>query len=98
MLVYIVVALFLALLFLNFYFKREILRHYKVLVKNRVEFGVSHIFSPKKMEEEVLGKYPACREDILAFSAKIRKSLLMAAGLILAIALLSFIIVKLKNP
>ncbi|MEZ4982255.1 MAG: hypothetical protein R2769_11850 [Saprospiraceae bacterium] len=48
MLITIVIGLFVAMLFVNVYFRVKVLKTYKVLVKNRVEFGAAHIFNKKK--------------------------------------------------
>ena len=47
-----IIALFVALLFLNIYFRIKVLKAHKILIKNRVEFETAHFFSKKKMEEE----------------------------------------------
>jgi hypothetical protein len=62
LLVSIVVGLFVAMLFLNLYFRVRVLRVYKKLVENRVEFGAAHLFNAQKMEEEILPRYPEQRE------------------------------------
>lgn len=86
------VGLFVALLFLNFYFRSKILKIYKVLIKNRVEFEAIHILNKTKMEAEVLPRYPKLREEIIAFCNHIRKSVLIAIILVLAIVLVGFIL------
>ena len=71
LLVTIVLALFAAMVFLNVYFRVKVLKSYKVLVQNRVEFGAAHLFNRKKMETEIYPKYPhmqigraSCRERV----------------------------------
>ena len=91
-LVYLVIGLFVALLFLQFYFRIRVLKIYRRLVKNEVQFESSHIFSKKKMEQEILPKYPEHKEDIQKFVHEMKFSfqiasllivLIMVAGLIL---------------
>jgi len=96
MLAYLLVAFFLALLILNFYFKKEILKHYRVLYQNRVEFSLSHIFDKKRMDVEVISKYPGQKADIVAFADKIRKSLFYGGMLLLAIITVAVILKTLK--
>ena len=48
----VVVGLFIAMLFLNIYFRVKVFKVYKVLVQNRVEFSAKHVFSKEKMEAE----------------------------------------------
>lgn len=96
MLAYLIVALFLSLLFLNFYFKKEILKHYRVLYQNRVEFTFAQLFDRSRLEREVLSRYPGQRSDIVAFADKIRRSAILASVLLLGIMALAWII-KLIN-
>jgi len=63
------------------------MKSYKILSKNRVEFDTKHLLNPKKMEEEVLPKYPKFRDEIETFSNHIRYSLKMATVLIVLITL-----------
>jgi hypothetical protein len=74
-------ALFAAALFLNVYFRVKVFKVYKTLVQARIEFDSSHIFSPTKMEQEILPKYPKNRADILLFVSHIRYSIKMATVL-----------------
>ncbi len=75
------------MLFINVYFRAKVLKTYKRLVQNRVEFGAAHLFNRKKMEAEVLPKYPHMRQDILDFSNHIQYSIRMASVLIALITL-----------
>jgi len=83
----IVVALFIAMLFLNVYFRVKVFKVYKRLIDNRVEFGAAHLFNDKRMEEEVLSVYPQHKADILTFVTYIRYSMRMATVLIFLITM-----------
>lgn len=85
LLVTIIIALFVGMLFLNIYFRVKVFKSYKTLVQNRVEFGAAHIFNPRKMEVEILPRYPNNRQDILTFVSHIRYSIRMASVLIFLI-------------
>ncbi len=85
-------GLFGAMLFLNLYFRIRVLKTYKKLVQNRVEFGASHLFNRKKMEEEVYPKYPHMKSDIEVFVNHIRYSVRMATVLIALITLFGAIL------
>jgi hypothetical protein len=89
-----IIGFFLVLLFLNIYFRVKVLKHYKYLVQNKVEFPAKYILDKDKMAKEVLPKYPEHAFHINAFSANIRKSVTLAAGLLLLIGLLGAIINK----
>ncbi|MEM1220974.1 MAG: hypothetical protein AAGH79_18780 [Bacteroidota bacterium] len=87
LLVTLVLVSFAGMLFLNIYFRVRVLRAYKVLVQNRVEFGARHLFDRKKMEEEILPQYPHLREEILTFVQHMQYSIRMATVLIALITL-----------
>lgn len=87
LLVSIIIALFIAMLFVNLYFRYRVLRTYRVLVQNRVEFGARHLFNPRKMEDEIYPKYPHMQEEIRIFSRHMRYSIRMATVLITLITL-----------
>lgn len=80
-------GLFGAMLFLNLYFRVRVLKVYKKLVQNRVEFGASHIFNREKMEAEIFPKYPQMRNEIETFVRHMRYSIRMATVLIALITL-----------
>ncbi len=85
LLIYLVIGLFVAMIFLNVYFRMKVLKVYKKLVQNEVQFDNSHIFSPSKMESEILPRYPKHKDDILLFVSHIKYSLKMASVLIVLI-------------
>ena len=87
-----VIAAFGAMLFLNVYFRVKVLKSYKTLVKNRVQFGAAHLFNKKRMEEEILPQYPHMREEILTFASHLRYSIRMATVLIALITLFGAIL------
>ena len=86
LLISLLVGSFLGMLFVNIYFRAKVMKTYKTLVQNKVEFGASHIFNKTKMEQEILPRYPKMREDILLFVRHIRYSICIA---VLLIALIS---------
>lgn len=85
LLVSIIAGLFIALLFLNLYFRAKVFKVYGVLVRNRVEFGAAHIFNRKKLEEEILPRYPQFRQEIETFIRHMRYSIRMATVLLVLI-------------
>jgi hypothetical protein len=87
MLLFLIIGFFISLLFLNVYIRVKVLKLYKVLVQNKVQFDSSHFFNKEKMEEEVLSRYPAFREEILGFTGHIKKSIAIAVVLIVLITL-----------
>lgn len=82
LLIAIVIGLFVAMLFLNLYFRAKVLKVYGVLVRNKVAFGAAHIFNRKKLEEEILPRYPQYRNEIETFISHMRYSIRMATVLL----------------
>jgi hypothetical protein len=82
LLVAIVIGLFVAMLFLNLYFRAKVFKVYGVLVRNKVEFGAAHIFNRQKLEAEILPKYPQFRQEIETFIRHMRYSIQMATVLL----------------
>lgn len=87
LLIFIIISLFVGMLFLNIYFRIKVLKAYKVLVQNQVEFKAMHLFNSKKMKEEVIPHYPQLETEILTFSSHIQYSIKMATVLIILITL-----------
>ncbi len=85
LLISIVIGLFVAMLFVNLYFRAKVFKLYGILVRNRVEFGASHIFNRQKLEAEILPKYPQFKNEIESFIRHMRYSIRMATVLALLI-------------
>lgn len=73
-LVTICIACFFGVLISLIYLRIRVFKAYGILVKNRVDFGISHITNKKKLEEEILPKYPEHKTTILRFVNGIRQS------------------------
>lgn len=78
----IVIGLFVAMLFVNLYFRAKVFKVYGVLVRNKVEFSIAHIFNRQRLEAEVLPRYPKFRSEIESFIRHMRYSIQMASVLI----------------
>ncbi len=87
LLVTLVIGLFVAMLFLNIYFRVKVFKVYKTLVQNQVEFGAAHLFNKQRMEQEVMPKYPHMRKEIETFCSHISYSMKMATVLTALITL-----------
>ncbi len=84
--------MFVAMLFVNVYFRVRVIKSYKKLVQNKVEFGAAHVFNRKKMEEEIYPRYPHMKDDIAVFVNHLRYSIRMATVLIALITLFGAIL------
>ncbi len=65
---------------------------YKSLIDQQVELSGEHIFSDKKLHADILPKYPKAREQILQFVYAIRRSIKIAAILIVLITTFGLIL------
>ncbi len=92
LLITIVIALFVAMLFVNVYFRVKVLKSYKILIQNKVQFDTKHVFNKKKMAKEVIPKYPHLKNEIETFSSHIQYSIKMATVLIALITIFGAIL------
>ena len=92
LLISLVIGLFIAMLFVNVYFRVRVLKVYKILVQNEVQFGAKHVFNKEKMQAEVFPKYPDQKENIEIFVRHIQYSIQMATVLIALITLFGAIL------
>lgn len=81
LLITIVCALFIAMLGVNLYFRAKVLRAYRVLVQNEVDFTTAQIFSKQRVEDEIIPAYPAQAEAIRNFSGYLQLSIKMTTVL-----------------
>lgn len=86
-LIFLIIGLFAAMLFLNIYFRVKVLKAYKILVQNQINFKAKHVFNSKKMKKEILPLYPQFENEILTFSSHIQYSIRMATVLMVLITL-----------
>ncbi len=87
-----IAGIFIALLFLNIYFRFKVLHHYRILQKNKIEFPAYYIMQEQKMEEDVLKHFPGFEDNIRAFCKHIRFSVKVASAILFFITLLGAII------
>lgn len=83
-------SLFLLLLLLNVFIRVRVLRLYRRLVKDEVDFQPVHFFNQQKLEEEVLPNYPEHKEGILKFIKLVRFSMTMASIIIILILVFGY--------
>lgn len=81
LLITIVCALFIAMLGVNLYFRAKVLRAYRTLVQNEVDFTPGQIFSKQRVEDEIIPAYPAQAEAIRNFSNYLQFSIKMTTVL-----------------
>jgi len=96
-LITIVISLFVAMLFLNIYFRVNVFKQYKYLTQNNIDFGAKHIFDDQKMENEILPRYPGHEKQILGFTHNLRRSIKMASVLVGLITLFGAILMYYRH-
>ena len=96
-LIFLIFGLVAAMLFLNLYFRMKVLKVYKKLVQNRVEFTTTQIFDKQKMEQEVYPRYPQHRTDIETFVQHMYYSVKMATVLIALITALGGVLMWFRH-
>jgi nitrate/nitrite-specific signal transduction histidine kinase len=95
-LIFLVWAMFAAVLFLNVYFRVKVFKVYKNLVQNRVEFDALDTFNKEKMEA-VKQKYPASAADIDTFVSHIQFSTRLASVLVALISIFGGILMYFRE-
>ncbi|CAH1000750.1 hypothetical protein LEM8419_01866 [Neolewinella maritima] len=93
----VIVALFLAMLFVNLYFRAKVLRAYRVLVQTDVDFTAAQILNRQRMEEEVVPAYPQQAQAIRDFGNYLRRSIRMATVLLLLITCFGALLMWYRN-
>ncbi|PHK97325.1 hypothetical protein CGL56_16090 [Neolewinella marina] len=96
-LISIVIALFVAMLFVNLYFRAKVLRAYRELVQTNVDFTAAQILSQRRMEEEVVTAYPVHATAIRDFGNYLRRSIRMASVLLVLITLFGGILMYYRS-
>ena len=97
LLITIVIALFLAMLFVNLYFRAKVMRAYRILVQSEVDFTAGQILSQQRMEEEVVPTYPEQAQAIRDFGNYLRRSIRMGTVLLLLITCFGAILMWYRN-
>lgn len=83
-----IVVLFVILLGLNIYFKANILKAYKMLLNNNVDFSIGQLLNKNKLHQQVLPKYPAYKAQITTLASKLKFAVVFAITIILVLILL----------
>ena len=97
LLISIVIGLFVGMVFLNLYFRARVLKVYGVLNRNNVQFGAAHIFNRKKLEDEILPRYPQFKNEIETFIRHMRYSISMASVLLFLVTIFGAILMYFRE-
>ena len=91
-LLFLVIGLFAAMVFLNVYFRLKVLKDYRELVKHRIEFKAVHVFNEQRMRDEIVAKHPKHEKHLISFGKHLRYAIQMATVLIVLITLFGAIL------
>lgn len=80
------------LLLLNVFIRIKVVKLYRKLVENRVDFQPVHFFNPARLRQEILPKYPEYKEDILKFVSLVRFSMTMASVILVLIIVFGYLL------
>jgi len=78
---------FAGLVFVNIYIRVKVLRLYRKLVKNEVQFETSDLLNIERMETEIVPKYPEDANTIRQFVRHIKYSIRIAICIIILISI-----------
>ncbi len=84
---YTIIGLFIALLFVNIYFRLKVIRAYRVLRNLNIHFDAAAVFDKARLESEIIYRHPEHRHTIVDFAHYLRQSITMAILLIVLITL-----------
>lgn len=87
---------FICLFAVVVYFRIKVLKAYGILIRNRVQFDIAHIFNKTRMQEEILGKYPAHEKTIRDFAFGIRFSMIMVTVFMVLITIFAAALIYLN--
>lgn len=65
----------------------KVMKSYRYLSRNNIEFSIVHIFNSEKLKSEILPNYPNDKQKILEFVNHIQKSIKLASLIILGIVI-----------
>lgn len=91
------IAGFIGLFGMVIYFRVRVLLVYQKLVRNRIQFEPAHIFNKKRLQEEILPKYPEHQKIILTYVNGIRLSTTMVSVFMVIITACAAGLMFIKN-
>ena len=88
----VIIIAFICLLLLNVFIRVRVLKIYRRLVARRIEFSPVHFFNEKKLQQEVLPRYPEDSGDIKRFISLVRFSMVMASVILIVIIAFGYLL------
>ncbi len=96
-LLYIVFALFGAMLILNVYFRLKVMRSYRKMVQAGVEARARDLMVKETLETKIIPTYPEHEDVIREFVAHLRNGFRMTSVLLGLVVLFGYILMKFRT-
>lgn len=82
---FLLIGFVVSLLFLNLFFRVKVLKLYRHLVNNRIQFEAKHMLDQSRLESEIIPQYPEHADQIREFVRKVRLSITIASLIFICI-------------
>ncbi len=89
-----IMACTFALVVLNVVFRYRVLRAYRKLMDEHVTFEGRLLLNQRRLEEEVVPRYPHLRREIMDFHRNLRTSVLLGSALVLLILIFGYVLLR----
>ncbi len=89
-----IMACTFGLVVVNVVFRYRVLRAYRKLREHRVEFDGRMVLNRRRLEAEVIPRYPHLRKEILDFHRNMQTSVLLGSALVFLILLFGFVLLR----
>lgn len=86
-----IISMFVGLFLINIYFRAKVMKAYKYLIQNNIEFKAMDVLRTSKLKNNILPKYPAHQTEIINFVTLMKKSLTLSMGVIVLIIIIGLI-------
>lgn len=86
-----IIGMFIGLFLINIYFRARVMKAYKYLIKNNIQFSARDVLSRSKLEHAILPQYPSHRSEIINFVALMKRSLMLSLGVIVLIIVITLV-------
>lgn len=84
-----IIGLFIGLFIINLIFRAKVLKAYKYLIKNDISFSALDALSKRKLQQNIIPRYPNHREEIMKFVQSMKTSIFLSIGVIVLILVLA---------
>lgn len=83
-----VIIAFVLIILINLYFRIKVIKHYKYLINNRIEFNLGDIFNSKNLEKVIQDQNADHRYHISSFAKYLKIGVYLTCAVVVLIAIL----------